>query len=209
MATEFKRMSQLIGTTADWAANDIVLGNGEIGMELSAGVVRLKVGDGVKTFSSLDYATGFPVPGGGAEGETLRWDDTAGEWDRTSALSVVSGRVGVGTTTPTSLLTLVATGTAFANLELNGTPDTTASTWQVRAHDGLLDFRDTTAGATRVTFGDLGGITVGAPTDGDKGIGTVNVSGGLYVNGVQLAVKTAADWTALEARVTALEALHP
>lgn len=209
MTIEYKRMLQLIGTPADWAANDLVLGNGEIGLEVAFGTVRGKVGDGVKTFSALDYAWGFPVPAGGAEGETIRWDDTNQAWDRTSTLVVVDGKVGIGTVTPSSLLHLVAAGSAFGTFKISGTPDTTPSEWQLRAHDGTLDFRDTIAGATRVTFGDLGGVMIGNPTGGDKGPGTLNVAGGLHVNDVQLVVKTQAEWDALEARVTALEALHP
>lgn len=60
MATELARMQQLFGTTADWAANDIVLGSGELGLELDTdGRVSGKVGDGVKTYSNLDYCMGI------------------------------------------------------------------------------------------------------------------------------------------------------
>ena len=60
MATEFARMRQLFATTADWAAADpIVLGAGEIGLELRTnGYVWGKVGDGVQTYSNLDYNIG-------------------------------------------------------------------------------------------------------------------------------------------------------
>ena len=59
MATEFARMRQLFATTADWAANDLVLGAGEIGLELRTnGYVWGKVGDGVLTYSNLDYSLG-------------------------------------------------------------------------------------------------------------------------------------------------------
>jgi hypothetical protein len=62
MATEFARMRQLFATTADWAANDIVLGAGEIGLELLAsGEVWGKVGDGATTYSNLDYSIGSHV----------------------------------------------------------------------------------------------------------------------------------------------------
>jgi hypothetical protein len=40
------------------------------------------------------------------------------------------------------------------------------------------------AGVTAVTVGPTGGVLIGtAPTGGDKGVGTVNVSGNVYVNG--------------------------
>lgn len=52
------RQRQLIGTSADWAANNIVLGNGEIGIEVvSSSDVRMKVGNGTQTFSALPYAS--------------------------------------------------------------------------------------------------------------------------------------------------------
>ena len=62
MATEFARMRQLFGTTADYAANNIVLGSGEIGLELlTSGEVWGKVGDGATTYSGLEYSIGNHV----------------------------------------------------------------------------------------------------------------------------------------------------
>lgn len=58
MADTFARMRQIVGSTADWAANDIVLGSGEIGVErISGSDVRLKVGNGTDTWSVLPYAS--------------------------------------------------------------------------------------------------------------------------------------------------------
>lgn len=58
MTTTNAKMRQLIGTTADWAANNIVLGSGEIGVErVSASDVRIKIGDGAATWSALPYAS--------------------------------------------------------------------------------------------------------------------------------------------------------
>lgn len=53
MTTELKRMRQLIGSSADWVANDLVIGDGEIAVERGAPVPTLRVGDGVKRFSEL------------------------------------------------------------------------------------------------------------------------------------------------------------
>lgn len=51
-------MRQVVGTTADWAANNIVLGNGEFGVEVvSSSEVKLKVGDGTRAWSALPYAS--------------------------------------------------------------------------------------------------------------------------------------------------------
>jgi lysophospholipase L1-like esterase len=56
MATELKRMRQLIGSTAEWAANDLVIGDGEIAVErVAGGGVRAKVGNGAAPFSGLPY----------------------------------------------------------------------------------------------------------------------------------------------------------
>jgi hypothetical protein len=49
-------MRQLIGNTAEWAANNIVLGNGELGVErISASEYKMKCGDGATRWSSLPY----------------------------------------------------------------------------------------------------------------------------------------------------------
>ena len=57
MATELARMQQIIGSQSDWQANDIVLGSGEIGLEVrDTGYVWGKVGDGVSTYSVLAYS---------------------------------------------------------------------------------------------------------------------------------------------------------
>jgi hypothetical protein len=51
-------MRQIVGTTADWAANDIVLGSGELGIErVSGSDIRIKVGDGSLAWSALPYAS--------------------------------------------------------------------------------------------------------------------------------------------------------
>ena len=54
----YARVRSIVGSTADWAANNIVLGSGEIGIErVSASDVRLKVGDGTTAWASLPYAS--------------------------------------------------------------------------------------------------------------------------------------------------------
>lgn len=58
MADTFARMRQLIGSTAEWAANNIVLGSGELGIErVSATEYKAKVGDGTSKWSLLPYLT--------------------------------------------------------------------------------------------------------------------------------------------------------
>jgi hypothetical protein len=59
MSDEYKRMRQLIGPTAEWAAHDIVVGKGEVAVEqLTTGAVKIKIGDGVLRYSQLPYIDG-------------------------------------------------------------------------------------------------------------------------------------------------------
>lgn len=59
MVDSFARMRQLVGTTAEWAANDIVLKEGEIGVErIGVGDVRSKCGNGTLKWSELPYLSG-------------------------------------------------------------------------------------------------------------------------------------------------------
>ena len=54
LTVELKRMRQLIGTSADWTANDLVIGDGEIAIVREVdGALGLRVGDGLKRFSEL------------------------------------------------------------------------------------------------------------------------------------------------------------
>ena len=56
---EFYRMNQLIGSEADWASSDLVIGLGEIALAvMDAGGIRGKIGDGSSKFSELDYVIG-------------------------------------------------------------------------------------------------------------------------------------------------------
>lgn len=58
MADIYARQRQLIATTSGWASANIVLGYGEIGVEVaSSSDVRIKIGDGTSTFSALPYAS--------------------------------------------------------------------------------------------------------------------------------------------------------
>ena len=59
MSDEYKRMRQLIGPTAEWAAHDLVVGKGEVAVEqLTTGAVKIKIGDGVLRYSQLPYIDG-------------------------------------------------------------------------------------------------------------------------------------------------------
>lgn len=49
------RQRTIIGTTAEWAANDLVIGYGEIALEVDASEVKIKVGDGISAYSVLKF----------------------------------------------------------------------------------------------------------------------------------------------------------
>lgn len=55
MADEYRRMKQLTGTPAEWAASFVVLGDGEIAVERTGNKSKIKMGDGVSTFQQLPY----------------------------------------------------------------------------------------------------------------------------------------------------------
>ncbi len=60
MVETFARQRQLIGSTAEWAVDDIVLALGEIGIEQVSSVdIRIKVGNGVDPWSLLPYISTF------------------------------------------------------------------------------------------------------------------------------------------------------
>jgi hypothetical protein len=62
------RQRQLIGTTAEWGADDLVLGSGEIAVErVSATEIKIKIGDGVSRFSTLPYVAGGTTGGSGLQ----------------------------------------------------------------------------------------------------------------------------------------------
>lgn len=60
MVDTFARQRQLIGSTAEWAVDDMVLALGEIGIEQVSSVdIRIKVGNGVDPWSMLPYISTF------------------------------------------------------------------------------------------------------------------------------------------------------
>lgn len=55
-------VKNVYGTTAEWAANDIVLNKGELGIEKTAkGEHKIKVGDGTSAWSALPYSSSTPT----------------------------------------------------------------------------------------------------------------------------------------------------
>jgi len=155
VADEFKRMRQLVGSTADWAANNIVLGSGEIGIErVSATDIRIKVGDGSATWSALPYASASSTSINAATQAALD-AKLAKSGGTMTGLLVLSGdaAVALGAVTKQQLDAVSAAATAAVNqrlptsggtltgdLSLNGLPTQpahAASKAYVDAQDGL------------------------------------------------------------------------
>jgi hypothetical protein len=61
MADINARTRLLVGTTADWAGHDLVLGAGELVLERAGSVIKMKAGDGAAKFSALPYVTATPT----------------------------------------------------------------------------------------------------------------------------------------------------
>jgi hypothetical protein len=57
MADINARTRLLIGTTADWAAHNLVLGLGELVVERAGAQIKMKVGDGAAAYSALPFVT--------------------------------------------------------------------------------------------------------------------------------------------------------
>ncbi len=69
----------------------------------------------------------------------------------------------------------------------------------VEAGTGASDFTQlwqNASGATLMSLYGDGGLTLGSPTGGDKGAGTINVAGNLYINGVAVSTNSSANPTA-------------
>lgn len=56
MTDTLARVRSLIGTAAEWVADPLVLGKGELAIEMKGGVPRIRVGDGIKRFDQLKNA---------------------------------------------------------------------------------------------------------------------------------------------------------
>ena len=96
MSTINARIRQKRDTAANWTNNNPVLLNGElIAVETSAGAIRFKIGDGIKTFNQLPYTdesiyntvdskiaaelSGY-IPEGGTAGQLLGKTESGTEW---------------------------------------------------------------------------------------------------------------------------------
>jgi hypothetical protein len=61
MADILARTKLLIGTTTDWAAHDLVIGDGELVLERAGSLVKMKVGNGAALYSALPFVAAEPI----------------------------------------------------------------------------------------------------------------------------------------------------
>lgn len=196
MAEEYKRMRQLVGSEADWATNDLVIGDGEIAFERDSGVIRAKLGDGATPFASLPWFTEALWQSSGSytfnrvDGPVI-----VGATSGPDRLTVRGGNYSMGAYLegiPTSGL---AVGILkFGALEATNTPVQGASMraettedWSPTQHGTKMRFLVTPNGAIQdVSVGIIeqdGGLVWGTGTGGTQGAGTINCKG-IYVDGV-------------------------
>jgi hypothetical protein len=86
---------------------------------------------------------------------------------------------------------IIGANTQWALLVTN--PGGTSKGILVEAGTGSTDYSQlwqNSGGATLMSLYGDGGLTLGAPTGGDKGAGTINVAGNLYINGVAVPTST-------------------
>lgn len=132
----------------------------------------LSLGTSVTTASpsiSGDATTGF-YTAGAAEVDVTVSGTQRGKWTTTG--EVVTGTL-AGSSSVSAGGALLFTGTGAAGAAQTGVHSTTASALSLM-----------TSGVDRVTVGSDGGVTIGAPTGGSKGVGTLNVAGSVYSAGV-------------------------
>jgi hypothetical protein len=61
MADINARTRLLVGTTADWAAHDLVLGDGELVLERAGAGIKMKAGNGAAKYAALPFLTMTPT----------------------------------------------------------------------------------------------------------------------------------------------------
>lgn len=200
MSDNYSRMRQIVGTSSEWLANDIVLGNGEIALErVDALTIKLKIGDGVKKFSQAPYFASGISEAPNVAGLYAR-DGVSAAWallgnivtQNSNAVNITGGTISgissLGVTGPVSLsipLPVTSGGTGASALigyvKGNGANAMTASaTVPVADISGTIPVSNGGTGATTLT-GYVKGNGTGAFT-ASASVPAADISGTLPVN---------------------------
>lgn len=99
--TEITRAYQRVASTESWAKHNPVLEEGEIGVEISGTVVKVKVGNGVDKWADLTYVSYSSTTGGGVPTGTGFRHITSGAEDATARYPTKT-EVGLGNVDNTS-----------------------------------------------------------------------------------------------------------
>ena len=189
MTDYFARMRQLIGTTAEWAANDLVIGLGEFAVEIAGPLHnRLKMGDGINRYSALPYYDPGINQFVMLAGDTMTGKLIAPALDVTGP-ATFTGAVALGTqatvaeppsladadtSVPTTHWVQQQIGGVITGLHLRGT-------WNAATNDPTLASGG--AGTPPATRGDFYLVSVAGTTTLD-GISTWNAGDSCVFNGV-------------------------
>lgn len=187
MADTFARMRQLIGTTADWAANDLVIGLGEFALETIGATTRLKVGDGIKKFSELAYFDPGIFDYVLASGDTMTGPLIVPELSVTGPATVSNGvTVTGGNSSFAGPVNLGAAATAAHPGSLSDDDNSVPTThWVQQQVGGIitgLELKGTWNAATNTPPLASGGAGVPTPERGDFYL--VSVSGSTNLDGI-------------------------
>ncbi len=92
-------MSVVILTKHSTTGTPTNLSNGELAVDITSG--KLWVGNLSAPNGRVQVSSGVNIGDGDAEGQLLRWNNTAAEWETTEEITIDStGKVGLGTTNP-------------------------------------------------------------------------------------------------------------
>lgn len=92
-------MSVVLVTKHGTSGTPSNLSNGELAVDISSG--KLWVGNLSAPNGRVQISSGVNIGDGDANGQLLRWNNTAAEWETTEEITVdSSGKVGLGTTNP-------------------------------------------------------------------------------------------------------------
>lgn len=142
MATELKRMQQLFGSTADWAANNLVLLSGEMGFEDTGSEIKGKIGDGVSAWSALPYSLG-PVATVVTVTEAMRGSSAGVSWSTEAGWILVVEGVGSYRVTFPTAAQADSSQTLQVSLNQGGAPGAgEIGVGEITAVSCLIDIRD-------------------------------------------------------------------
>jgi hypothetical protein len=154
------QITSTTGTNLAWSLWNNTGGSVIAGIESSAGG---SIFSGTGAYSAVfGHSGGYPVAFATSNTERMRIDS--------------SGNVGIGTSSPQSLLDLTGNDPTIRFTDNAGSP---ASTFSIRSTDGTLKFRDVTNSSDRVTIDSSGNVGIGTTSPAAK----LDVSGAGIVRG--------------------------